>query len=190
MMSSESKDQPGWYGKLNEYFPEHEMKHKDQLEALIKHKDDYTKEETDDYVILYAEFPEFLFIDYLLVTSNQRGKGTGSKVLDSLKQKDKLIILEAEPIDEEDPDTRRRQRFYMKNGFTIADNIEYTRTDDEGKTFQLHVLYWAPERESQQHIYEKMRKACQEVHNFRSKRYYGKPLADPDETLEYKRKNE
>jgi hypothetical protein len=53
-----------WYERLNEYFPEHEMKDPRQMHALIEDKEVYHKEETDDYIMLYAEFPAFIFIDW------------------------------------------------------------------------------------------------------------------------------
>jgi GNAT superfamily N-acetyltransferase len=109
-----------WYEKLNEYFPEHEMKNPQQLQELIEKTDIYHKDETDDYILLYAEFPAFVFIDYLLVTSNVRGKGIGTKVLDSLKEKGKLILLEAEPQAPGNPDSQRRLAFYSRNGFLTA----------------------------------------------------------------------
>jgi hypothetical protein len=49
------------------------MKNPQQLKELIEENDIYHKKETDDYILLYAEFPTFIFIDYLLVTSNVRG---------------------------------------------------------------------------------------------------------------------
>lgn len=182
-MTDLNHGQPGWYKKLMEYFPQHEMKHRGQLEALIKDKECYIKEETDDYVLLYAEFPEFVFVDYLLVTSYKRRKGIGSGVIKSLKQKGKLIILETELEDPNDPDTQKRKQFYMKHEFNVADQIQYIRTDKNGNSFRLHILYWAPENETQQTVYEKMRKTCEEIHNFSYKKYYGKPLADPDQSL-------
>ncbi|XEC95133.1 GNAT family N-acetyltransferase [Paenibacillus tarimensis] len=175
-----------WYEKLNDYFPEHEMKNRGQLKALLETYPYYHKEETSEYIVLYAEFPTFIFIDYLLVTSRERGKGIGSKVLDRFKQKEKMILLEAEPVDASDEDTGKRMKFYLKNGFKKADRIRYTREDAQGETFEMNILYWPPFEEDQTVIMEKMRKACSEIHNFHSQRYYGRTLADPDESLEWK----
>jgi ribosomal protein S18 acetylase RimI-like enzyme len=175
-----------WYEKLNDYFPEHEMKDPNQLKDLIEEKDVYHIEETDDYIILYADFPTFLFIDYLLVISNSRGKGMGTKVLDRLKKRGKMILLEAEPSDPDNEDTRRRLAFYEKNGFRKADQIRYVREDDEGRPFSMHILYWSPTEMPQETIMERMEKACEEIHNFRAKKYYGRLLADPDKVLNWK----
>lgn len=188
-MQMDSKKNTGnrhWYDKLDAYFPDHELKDREQLEDLIEQKEGYKKVETDDYLLLYAEFPTFVFIDYFLVSPKSRGKGIGSKVLDRLKKKGKLILLEAEPRDEDDRDTERRLNFYKKNGFRRADRIEYRREGENGEVFTLDILYWPPGEESQKSIYEKMKKACSEIHNFRSSRYYGKPPADPEEALDFK----
>jgi predicted GNAT superfamily acetyltransferase len=175
-----------WYEKLNDYFPEHEMKDKQQLEDLISQKEVYHKEESSDHIVLYAEFTSFIFIDYLLVTSNERGKGIGSKILLDFKQKGKLILLEAEPKSPKDQDTAKRLAFYMKNGFKKADQIEYMREDEQGKTHRMNILYWSPSEHSQEIIMDKMKKACQEIHNFHSRKYYGRLLADPKQALNWK----
>ncbi|MCA0758650.1 GNAT family N-acetyltransferase [Paenibacillus sp. N4] len=175
-----------WYEKLNDYFPEHEMKHPQQLKELIEENEFYHKEETDDYIMLYADFPTFVFIDYLLVTSNTRGKGMGTKILDRLKARGKLIILEAEPVMPKDSDSERRLTFYYRNGFKKADLIRYTRRDEQDEPYTMHVLYWSPAGIPQAIVLEKMELACDEIHNFRSKRHYGRQLVDLDEALDWK----
>ena len=176
-----------WYERLNEYFPEHEMKHPEQLYALIEDKDVYYKEETDEYIMLYAEFPTFVFIDYLLINPETRGRGIGTKVLDQLKQKAKMILLEVEPVDREDEDMVKRVNFYRKNGFMKADRIQYRREDQDGEIFEMNIYYWSPKDDiSQEDIMDNMQKAVAEIHNFRSKSYYGRLLADPDEVLRLK----
>ncbi|MBD2846914.1 GNAT family N-acetyltransferase [Paenibacillus sp. IB182496] len=175
-----------WYDKLSDYFPEHEMKNPQHLKDLIADKDIYHKEENSEYITLYAEFPSFVFIDYLLVTSKQRGKGIGTRVLDGFKAKGKLVLLEAEPKDPDNDDAQRRLNFYARNGFKQADQIVYERENDEGESFRMHILYWAPAALPQEEILTKMAMACKEIHNYRSKRYYGRVLADPEEVLRLK----
>lgn len=175
-----------WYEKLNDYFPEHEMKDANQLKDLIEDKDVYHLDETEDYVLLYAEFPTFIFIDYLLVTSVSRGKGIGSKVLNRLKRGGKMILLEAEPKDPDNEDSHRRLAFYYKNGFQKADQIRYEREDDEGQPYTMDILYWSPTEMPQEIVMAKMENACEEIHNFRSKKYYGRLLADPEKVLSWK----
>ncbi|MFS0724568.1 GNAT family N-acetyltransferase [Paenibacillus sp. 1P07SE] len=177
-----------WYNKLNNYFPEHEMKAPEHLQGLIEDKDIYHKDEDEHYLVLYAEFPTFLFIDYLLVTGNVRGKGIGTQLLNRYKAKGKMILLEAEPPDEEDADTCRRMQFYERNGFRHADQIIYEREDGEGNPFEMHILYWYPEeaRYTQKQVMEHMAEACREIHNFRAKRYYGKQqVVVPEEVLSW-----
>ncbi|MGM9921927.1 MAG: GNAT family N-acetyltransferase, partial [Bhargavaea sp.] len=59
-----------WYDKLNEYFPVEEMKSRDHMETLLKDKEGvYGKDEGPYHVLMYAEFDEFLFVDYLFVSS-------------------------------------------------------------------------------------------------------------------------
>lgn len=174
-----------WYGKLNDYFPKQEMKTEEHLRELIADQDIYHKEETDDYIVLYAEFHDFLFIDYLLVTSRSRGKGVGTRILDRFKSKKKLILLEAEPPDDEDVDTERRLAFYKRNGFRIANHIEYKREDEEGESFYMNILYWPADEVSEQDIMKRMAQACRTIHNFRSRYHYGREIANPEEVLRW-----
>ncbi|MGO4106591.1 GNAT family N-acetyltransferase [Paenibacillus sp. YAF4_2] len=176
-----------WYEKLHDYFPEHEMKDPHQLVDLLEEKDDvYHIKETDNYIILYAEFTNFIFIDYLLVTPHSRSRGIGTKVLSTLKQKGKMILLEAEPDDPDYEDTRKRLAFYKKNGFKKAERIRYAPEDLEGHEYPMHVMYWSPVELEEEIIMGRMEKACKEIHNFKSKQYYGKILVDPDTALKLK----
>ncbi|MCL6454706.1 MAG: GNAT family N-acetyltransferase [Alicyclobacillus sp.] len=172
-----------WYEKLSNYFPEHEMKHPGQMRDLEQHHEAYRVYHSDDVVVSYAEFPDFVFIDYLLVNPNTRGRGVGSKVLDRFKRKGKPIILEVEPPDTEDRDTVKRIRFYERNGFKRAEHIEYTRSDDDGTSHTMDVYYWPADEVSERKILEQMATVCREIHNFRALKYYGRLVADPDETL-------
>jgi len=178
-----------WYDRLTEYFPEHEMKNIGQIQALINEKKDiYHKIETDQFLLLYAEFPTFIFIDYLLIDPSTRGQGIGTSIINKLKVKGKDILLEVEPIDHEDEDTVKRVHFYRKNGFVKADRIQYRWADENGEEYEMKIYYWSPEnhRVPQEMILKKMIKACQEIHNFRSKQYYGRMVANPDEVLHLK----
>lgn len=176
-----------WYDRLNDYFPEYEMKNEGQIQALINEKDAYHKEETDDYLLLYAEFPTFIFIDYLLINPATRGQGIGTKIINKLKEKGKDIILEVEPMDRQDEDTVKRVHFYLKNGFVKADRIEYSWEDENGENYEMKIYYWSPNPDlPQETILENMAKACQEIHNFRSQQYYGRMVANPEEVLHLK----
>lgn len=174
-----------WYSKLSSYFPEQEMKHRGQMEELLESDIPYHKVETDEYVVMYADFPSFVFIDYLIVTSNQRGGGLGSKLIRAFQKKGKTIILEVEPADKEDPDTVKRVRFYEKNGFQKAEHILYTRTDDDGEEFSMDVYYWSPDEIHEREVMRNMATICREIHNFKAHKYYGRVIADPSEVLDW-----
>lgn len=97
-----------WYEKLNEYFPIEEMKSKKHMEILLDEKGDvYYKDESPKHVLMYAEFKTFLFIDYLWVSTDTRGQGIGHQLIETLKAKNKPIILEVEPIDYDDSDSEK-----------------------------------------------------------------------------------
>lgn len=60
-----------WYEKLNQYFPVEEMKSKEHMDALLKEKGSvYYKDEGPYHVLMYAEFPNFTFVDYLSFRRN------------------------------------------------------------------------------------------------------------------------
>ena len=171
-----------WYQKLSSYFPAHEMKDRAHLDNLLKHKDEYKKIETDNYLVLYAEFPDFIFIDYLLVFQSTRGKGIGSRVLSKFKKQRKSIILEVEPRDPDDPDTAKRLRFYEKNGFKYADQVQYTFKDLEGNSFPMKLFYWPPHELSQREIMKRMQRTITEIHNFGRKQV----ITDPERVLRFR----
>lgn len=174
-----------WYEKLANYFPEHEMKPEGQMHDLFIHHDAYRKYETDDYLVTYAEFKSFIFVDYLLVNPKTRGRGVGGQVLNHLKKKGKPIVLEVEPPDAEDKDTLKRVHFYEKNGFRRARHIEYTRVDDDGESRTMDIYYWPPNEVSERTVLEQMVTVCDEIHNFRALKYYGRFVADPDDVLNW-----
>lgn len=174
-----------WYERLADYFPEHELKHPGQLQDLLEDHKAYRKLETPDYIVTYAEFPDFLFIDYLLITSTTRGKGMGSRLLDRFKQRGKTLIVEVEPPDAEDADTLRRVRFYERNGFRRAERIAYTRADDDGEPHTMDVYYWSPDEVTERTVLQNMKTICREIHNFEARKYYGRLLADPEEVLDW-----
>lgn len=174
-----------WYDKLSTYFPDHEMKPEGQMKALEAHHRAYRIHETKDFVVTYAEFDSFIFIDYLLVNPNTRGKGTGTKVLNQLKSRGKPIILEVEPPNAEETDTVKRIQFYERNGFRRAEHIEYTRSDEDGTPYTMDIYYWPSDDVSERTILQGMATVCREIHNFRALKYYGRLVADPDEVLNW-----
>ncbi|MGG1397143.1 GNAT family N-acetyltransferase [Bacillus salipaludis] len=181
-----------WYEKLNQYFPIEEMKSKEHMETLLKERSDiYHKDEGPLHVMMYAELENFLFIDYLFVSKDARGQGLGHKLLEKLKQKEKPIILEVEPVNYEDSDTEKRLHFYKREGFEHATSIGYRRrslaTDEIN---QMEILYWAPNQESEEMIFEAMKKTYDLIHTYKDKHFYGESYEPVDEVLTFNENTE
>ncbi|WP_034670655.1 GNAT family N-acetyltransferase [Ectobacillus panaciterrae] len=172
-----------WYTRLIDYFPEIEMKSKKHFESLFHEKEGiYQLEEGRDHVLVYFEQPDYIFIDYILVSGSSRGKGTGSMILDRLKQKGKAIILEVEPITFNDANSEKRVRFYEKNGFLKMNSIQYERihmvTNELNK---MDVFAWAPVHRTELWVYDRMQDIYGEVHAFKAMELYGcnpQPVSD------------
>lgn len=176
-----------WYQKLNKYFPVEEMKSREHMERLLKEKGDvYYKDEGPHHVLMYAEFDSFIFIDYVYVSSASRGQGLGHKLIEKLKQKGKPIILEVEPFDYEDTDSEKRLHFYAREGFTHAKSIGYNRrslaTNEEN---QMEILYWTPEDEGEEAIFNQMKKMYEDIHTYKDEEFYGKSYQPAEEVLTY-----
>lgn len=62
-------------------------------------------------IILWWDFVDFAFIEYIVVKAAFRNQGNGSNLLNKIKSSNRLIILEVEDTDE------RLKRFYRNNGF-------------------------------------------------------------------------
>ncbi len=86
----------------------------------------------------------YIYIEHLAIDSSARGGGIGKKALDYIKALGKTIILEIEPPTE--PTTQRRERFYLREGFTtnIYDHQQPPyRRGDEPQPFKI-MSYPAP----------------------------------------------
>jgi GNAT superfamily N-acetyltransferase len=176
-----------WYEKLSKYFPIEEMKSKEHMELLLKEKGDvYHKDEGPSHVLMYAEFDTFIFIDYVWVSAKTRGQGIGHKLIEKLKRRNKPIILEVEPVDYDDTDTEKRLHFYKREGFTHAQSIGYNRrslaTNEENA---MEILYWSPHDESEEVIFEQMRKMYESIHTYKDKELYGQAYQPVDEVLTF-----
>ena len=174
-----------WYGKLNQYFPVEEMKSMEHFETLLREKPEfYHKGEGPHHVLMYAETNDFVFIDYLWVSAESRGQGLGHKLIEKLKAKDKPIILEVEPVNYEDSDTKKRLRFYKREGFEHAVSIGYKRKSlATNEVNQMEILYWSPTNESEESILKKMKTTYEEIHTYKDKELYGKSYQDVNEVL-------
>lgn len=180
-----------WYEKLNQYFPIEEMKSQEHMEALLEeHPEIYHKDEGPNHVLMYAEFDTFLFIDYLIVSGTTRGQGLGHKLMEKMKQKEKPIILEVEPVNYEDTDTEKRLRFYKREGFEHAQSIGYRRRSLATKQInEMEILYWAPHQESEEMIFEAMKKTYEIIHTYKDVEFYGEQYQHVDEVLSFEENN-
>jgi len=176
-----------WYEKLNQYFPIVEMKSKEHMETLLKERSDiYHKDEGPNHIMMYVELDNFIFIDYLLVSNKARGQRLGHKLLEKLKQKGKPIILEVEPINYEDSDTEKRLRFYKREGFEHAQSIGYTRRSLATKEMNsMEILYWAPNNESEDMIYDAMKQTYNMIHTYKDQHFYGESYQPVEEVLTF-----
>ncbi|PIC74477.1 GNAT family N-acetyltransferase [Sporosarcina sp. P26b] len=182
-----------WYNKLKEYFPIEEMKSQEHMETLLNDKSNvYYKEEGPKHVLMYVETEDFVFVDYLFVSSAARGEGLGKKLLDSLKTKNKPILLEVEPVDESEPDTEKRLKFYAREDFTHARNIGYNRRSlATGEQTILEILYWAPPQSSkadEKEVFSAMKTTYEEIHTYKDQDFYGDSYDATDKVLQYQAK--
>ncbi|MPW25049.1 GNAT family N-acetyltransferase [Alkalibaculum sp. M08DMB] len=180
-----------WYEKLNQYFPIEEMKSRDHMETLLEERSDiYCKEESENYVLIYVELEDFIFIDYLLVLKKARGQNIGHKLIEKIKNKNKPIILEVEPINYKDSDTKKRLHFYKREGFEHANSIGYQRKSKAtNEVNEMEILYWAPNNEPEEMIYEAMKKTYNMIHTYKDKKFYGESYEPVEETLSFTEKS-
>jgi GNAT superfamily N-acetyltransferase len=176
-----------WYEKLNQYFPIEEMKSKEHMETLLSERSEiYHKDEGPNHVLMYVELDDFVFIDYLFVSKNARGQGLGHKLIEKMKQKGKPIILEVEPVNYEDSDTGKRLHFYKREGFEHANSIGYQRRSlATNEVNKMEILYWAPNNESEDLIFEAMRKTYKKIHTYKDEHFYGESYQPVEEVLTF-----
>ncbi|MGE7904061.1 GNAT family N-acetyltransferase [Peribacillus sp. NPDC094092] len=175
-----------WYEKLNQYFPIEEMKSKEHIEVLLEDKQEiYKKDEGPDHVLLYVEGEEFIFVDYLFVSKKSRGQGLGRKLIQKLQKKQKTILLEVEPVQENDDDTFKRLKFYKREGFRHASSISYNRKSLATKEeTPMEILYW-PSNPSvdEEDVFDFMKKIYSEIHTYKDDDLYGKSYQDVEDVL-------
>lgn len=180
-------DSLNWFDKLQAYFPIEEMKSKEHMELLLVEKGDvYYKDEGPDHVLMYAEFTEFIFIDYLYVSPDSRGKGIGHQLIEKLKKRQKPIILEVEPVDYKQSDSLKRLNFYQRESFKHAKSIGYNRrslaTNEDSR---LEILYWSPANQNEEEIYQQMRQMYQDIHTYKDEHLYGRSYQTVEEVLTF-----
>lgn len=176
-----------WFEKLNEYFPVEEMKSKEHMELLLKEKANvYHKDEGTEHVLIYAEFDAFIFIDYLYVAPSSRGEGLGRQLINKLKKKDKVIILEVEPVDNKNSDTSKRLNFYRRADFKHASSIDYNRRSlATEQNSPLEILYWSPRDADERVVYDQMRRMYEDIHTYKDVDIYGESYQPVEEVLTF-----
>lgn len=95
-------------------------------------------------ILLYWENARFIYIEHLAIEPAYQGGGMGTKIMDTLMQAGKKIILEIDPI--EDQRSANRLNFYTSMGFKENAYLHIHppyRAEYEGH--RLHLLSW-PER--------------------------------------------
>ena len=130
---------PYWDSLVSIYresFPIDEQRPVESIARLITEEPRYTMyaiinedEDTKHYtlntkqalgLLTTWEFADFIYIEHFAINPELRSQGYGSKAISTLiKQKEKPIILEAEPPTDEL--TRRRIHFYERQGITLYD---------------------------------------------------------------------
>ena len=95
-------------------------------------------------IVLYWETDAFVHLEHFSTLPRLRGQGLGATALELLKAKEKPIILEIEPP--QDELTCRRYGFYRRNGFTMNDHdhlqVKYRPGDPD---VPLKILTWPRE---------------------------------------------
>ena len=143
---------------------------------------------------MYVEAEDFVFVDYLFVSDEARGQGLGHQLVKKLKKKGKPIILEVEPINYKDSDTKKRLKFYRREDFKHATSIGYRRLSLATREVNaMEILYWAPNNEGEDVVYQALVRTYNKIHTYKDLQFYGESYEPVDEVvqlnLEQKRKN-
>jgi len=104
-------------------FPEDERRERSVLKSLIYNQSMSFNAILDESIVVgilvYWQFRDFLFVEHFALFSRFRGDGKGSEVLTLLNKQHATILLEVEhPLSDIQ---KRRQKFYIRNGFHIID---------------------------------------------------------------------
>lgn len=106
-----------------EVFPLKERRHPEELISLLDEERMYFLEivEAEQLLgfVIFREFDQFSFVEHFAIFPQYRGRETGSRVLQQLKETSRPLLLEVEPPT--DDINRRRIAFYQRNGFHILE---------------------------------------------------------------------
>lgn len=112
------------YRVYEESFPDMERRTREGQKQVF-HNPDYRVrivEEGGEILAFlgYWELPGCIFLEHLATTEKSRGKGHGKALVEEvLKEAEKPVFLEIEPVTDEDPMTGRRAGFYERLGFHL-----------------------------------------------------------------------
>lgn len=111
-----------FYIIYEEAFPEVERRTKAGQKNVLKNPDYRLLVVEEEGKILaflgYWELPDCIFMEHLATSEQSRGKGHGKMLVEEVvKEAQKPIFLEIEPITEQNPMTGRRAGFYERLGF-------------------------------------------------------------------------
>lgn len=112
------------YSIYEEAFPPVERRTKEGQKQVLKNSSYRVRVMAEKDEILaflgYWELDSCVFLEHLATTTQCRGKGFGKLLAEEvMKETEKPIFLEIEPVTEEDPMTGRRAGFYERLGFCI-----------------------------------------------------------------------
>lgn len=141
------KDYPRFLALYNEAFPANERRlyeHEKELDTFIRerHGKFHAFSAVDgegvgtghkevvggDYYYLgfmsYWTFKDYVYIEHFAVSSEQRGRRIGTKMLEHLfKEIGDNVLIEVEYPDT--PEAERRIKFYERNGFRVRKELDY-----------------------------------------------------------------
>ena len=113
----------------------------------------YLDDKTFVGIVFYWDFDKFRFIEHFAVDSGFRGKSYGSKILNSLLNSDKEVVLEIELINDEI--SKKRLKFYEKFDFKVNDFKHY-QVPFRQKQESLELLFLSHKRVLTNDEYEEL----------------------------------
>ncbi len=127
-----------------ESFPVHERRTPEQLLEMlsgIEEMELYLLKNEEIFVgfMVIWDFRQFTYLEHFAIDATLRGNNYGSQAIGLLKKRSERILLEAEPVT--DQQSEKRIGFYLKNGFYVLDFIYYQPPYREGdETFSMRLL--------------------------------------------------
>lgn len=95
-------------------------------------------------IVFYWEWPEYIYLEHLAIAQDMRCKGLGGMVIKTLEQKNKTIVLEMEPPENNEIEKKNRLIFYENRGFKYNNmkhiKLQY-RTGDENCASHVVLSY-------------------------------------------------